>query len=608
MTNDNLIDFNEFVKSDNEDDVKIDPIKSYKIPRNEPCPCGSGKKYKKCCAKVTPNKPLSYYLDKLGPLFDDFENTNNTDLKKYYKIIQQAERDYPVEPIVLQMAGLISYQLDHIKQSVQYLTKYYKIVKSDIEIEFLYYLIDGLNKLSKFKKSEKFLEEFIGKYDDFDLYLLMTEIKLALGKTKQGYKYGLTSYKKANNDVSVLNLILNLFLENNVYQRSIPLITKNYDKLLKSNKETEAIFSFVDSLIEIVFLTEDPNTINNSQKKKYLNKIVDIIKITSPFENSNHKVTNKLRAIISDDYDLAFLLNRLYYFLEKYEWVVNNEDFLMNITEHKDILFDSLIDANFQLENYKYIVDNLSDVYEFNFLHSSDPFIVYEYTKYYLVSLHKSKDHKKIKKLLSFLNTNLQDNTLDYILLALDNKNYLDTLDLLKYLKTVNKNNLINEERLLELIIALFDRNIMKFMDKNILAEKEKSTLRKYLDEYSSYNNSSFVYHFTNWLLNKTESNNQMSLTKLINEECNHLFSEELKYLVILKYLDPKIIINNSLDTEFLHEKDLNFYKSIAKFINGDIKNLQQLLTIYPQYYQRINSILNDILTDSEKETLYKNF
>src|SRR6056297_1628870 len=210
-------------------DKKNEQAKSYKIPRNEPCPCGSGKKYKKCCAKVTPNKPLSYYLDKLGPLFDDFENTNNTDLKKYYKIIQQAERDYPVEPIVLQMAGLISYQLDHIKQSVQYLTKYYKIVKSDIEIEFLYYLIDGLNKLSKFKKSEKFLEEFIGKYDDFDLYLLMTEIKLALGKTKQGYKYGLTSYKKANNDVSVLNLILNLFLENNVYQRSIPLITKNYD-------------------------------------------------------------------------------------------------------------------------------------------------------------------------------------------------------------------------------------------------------------------------------------------------------------------------------------------------------------------------------------------
>jgi uncharacterized protein YecA (UPF0149 family) len=25
------------------------PVRSVKIGRNEPCPCGSGKKYKKCC-------------------------------------------------------------------------------------------------------------------------------------------------------------------------------------------------------------------------------------------------------------------------------------------------------------------------------------------------------------------------------------------------------------------------------------------------------------------------------------------------------------------------------------------------------------------------------
>jgi SEC-C motif-containing protein len=30
--------------------VKGDPVKSEKIGRNDPCPCGSGKKYKKCCA------------------------------------------------------------------------------------------------------------------------------------------------------------------------------------------------------------------------------------------------------------------------------------------------------------------------------------------------------------------------------------------------------------------------------------------------------------------------------------------------------------------------------------------------------------------------------
>jgi SEC-C motif-containing protein len=31
------------------DIIKPPPVRSEKIGRNEPCPCGSGKKYKKCC-------------------------------------------------------------------------------------------------------------------------------------------------------------------------------------------------------------------------------------------------------------------------------------------------------------------------------------------------------------------------------------------------------------------------------------------------------------------------------------------------------------------------------------------------------------------------------
>jgi preprotein translocase subunit SecA len=37
---------------------KIEPIKSTKVPRNAPCPCGSGKKYKQCCGKSGPKKGI----------------------------------------------------------------------------------------------------------------------------------------------------------------------------------------------------------------------------------------------------------------------------------------------------------------------------------------------------------------------------------------------------------------------------------------------------------------------------------------------------------------------------------------------------------------------
>jgi uncharacterized protein YchJ len=34
-----------------EKSITAGPIKAEKVGRNSPCPCGSGKKYKKCCGK-----------------------------------------------------------------------------------------------------------------------------------------------------------------------------------------------------------------------------------------------------------------------------------------------------------------------------------------------------------------------------------------------------------------------------------------------------------------------------------------------------------------------------------------------------------------------------
>ena len=57
---DDYEDFDDFNEEDEEDDEEVDRspytrpapiVKGPKIGRNDPCPCGSGKKYKKCCGK-----------------------------------------------------------------------------------------------------------------------------------------------------------------------------------------------------------------------------------------------------------------------------------------------------------------------------------------------------------------------------------------------------------------------------------------------------------------------------------------------------------------------------------------------------------------------------
>lgn len=41
-----------YVEDDEEETIKQMPlINEHKVGRNDPCPCGSGKKYKKCCGK-----------------------------------------------------------------------------------------------------------------------------------------------------------------------------------------------------------------------------------------------------------------------------------------------------------------------------------------------------------------------------------------------------------------------------------------------------------------------------------------------------------------------------------------------------------------------------
>ena len=39
------------ITNESDDTAKRTPKKSKKIGRNDPCPCGSGKKYKQCCGK-----------------------------------------------------------------------------------------------------------------------------------------------------------------------------------------------------------------------------------------------------------------------------------------------------------------------------------------------------------------------------------------------------------------------------------------------------------------------------------------------------------------------------------------------------------------------------
>lgn len=95
-----------------------------KIPRNEPCPCGSGKKYKKCCLNSS-KLPIGG-----TPFYSDLDNLSNqvTDLIRQKKFAEaEAVCRKLLEQFPDQIDGLHRYaELFEAQEKNQEAAEYYR--------------------------------------------------------------------------------------------------------------------------------------------------------------------------------------------------------------------------------------------------------------------------------------------------------------------------------------------------------------------------------------------------------------------------------------------------------------------------------------------------
>jgi len=110
-----------------------------KIGRNDPCPCGSGKKYKKCCLKRKINKKFSISNSNslnISLELKEFDSSNDISKDKYNSFDGIAvgdflDRIYEVHSILVGGMGVIYVCLDHKQMSMIALKK--------LKDRFLYY-------------------------------------------------------------------------------------------------------------------------------------------------------------------------------------------------------------------------------------------------------------------------------------------------------------------------------------------------------------------------------------------------------------------------------------------------------------------------------------
>jgi len=104
------------------------------IGRNEPCPCGSGKKYKQCCqgkeninSEATKNRLLESIPDLFTKARQATQNNNHETAEKIYKEILDIN---PKHTMSLNNLGLLSQNLGKTEQAIFYLEKLVKLEPS----------------------------------------------------------------------------------------------------------------------------------------------------------------------------------------------------------------------------------------------------------------------------------------------------------------------------------------------------------------------------------------------------------------------------------------------------------------------------------------------
>jgi hypothetical protein len=138
--------------------------KPKKLGRNDPCPCGSGKKYKKCCLGKEPSVEVEYTKD----YSESFEEQKIW--LKYYPIEEAKRSDSEIRDSEIGITDIYDKEAIDIDRLV-YLALHHRAIpiwikrdKAKEEMIKISYLIKGYEKFS-FKCKEEGISAF-GEYDD----------------------------------------------------------------------------------------------------------------------------------------------------------------------------------------------------------------------------------------------------------------------------------------------------------------------------------------------------------------------------------------------------------------------------------------------------------
>lgn len=249
-----------------------DTVRSYSIGRNEPCPCGSGKKFKKCCVRNNPDQSVEEYFEAVKGAENEEEVLN---------LLKEAVKGYPLEHRFLLPLIVYTLQSNNYQQAGKYLRHAWQLMGTDLDEAFISPLVNIMLDQEEIDEAESVVRQALEeKGESIPLLIALAEV----------YKKG-QNFQRVNDiidramqiDPENLQLIvfrLETLMDLDDVVSALSLFEKYYEQL-KEYKQMRVI-SFLDEFIEERF-----NLAENKElkKKEALSQAAEIFNVFQQLDN-----------------------------------------------------------------------------------------------------------------------------------------------------------------------------------------------------------------------------------------------------------------------------------------------------------------------------------
>lgn len=548
-----------------------DTIRSYSIGRNEICPCGSGKKFKKCCGLNNPAKSTEDYFEAVKSAENEKELTD---------LLKEAVKDYPLDHRFLLPLIVYSLQNNNYQKAEKYLKHAWQLMGTDLNEAFISPLVNIMLDQKEIEEAEAIVRQALeAKGESIALLIALAEV----------YKKG-ENFQRVNDiinramqiDSENLQLIvfrLETLMDLDDVVSSLSLFEKYYDQL-KEYKQMRVI-SFLDN-----FIKERFNLPVNKKltKEKALSQAAEIFNVfqqldnlkMSSAESEGRKLLNDIKDLPPKNSQIALDILARYLAAELYSDFADFAEELQAEHLKNPNYLRLLFLAEYKQGNLEVAAEKIKKAFAIEKNnkdgHSHNFQIAADYLRFLV-------DHGKNEDLADFITdfANLIDqdeNLLASLLMLIEEKesgnsqnnllNRLLELSDLSLLAQIKKKDIYNNKLFISLAALDGDETIYE-QGRDITTQE----LREVIKEVESSDIETAALSYAKLRLLKYQSElesekKEVLLQEVKEADIDSYFDTVAYYETILRFADPAPILTEIPYGKYLDDEYLDFYRLIA--------------------------------------------